>query len=161
MNWELIGDILLATVPLLVIFPSMFALTTWVERKALARIQNRIGPNKVGVPLTPYGGKLSLFGLGQPAADGIKMLFKENIVPTGADRLFHLLAPILSLIPAMLVLCFLPLEFPWLNGRVHGRLGLAKQIFLAGRHASHRTNGQLRNPVGPFCSGRGDDRGQP
>tara|TARA_Y100001968_G_scaffold309623_1_gene329624 strand:+ start:66 stop:1235 length:1170 start_codon:yes stop_codon:yes gene_type:complete len=116
MNWELIGDILLATVPLLVIFPSMFALTTWVERKALARIQNRIGPNKVGVPLTPYGGNLSLFGLGQPAADGIKMLFKENIVPTGADRLFHLLAPILSLIPAMLVLCFLPLEFPWLNG---------------------------------------------
>ena len=115
MNWELIGDILLATVPLLVIFPSMFALTTWLERKALARIQNRIGPNKVGVPLTPYGGKLSLFGLGQPAADGIKMLFKENIVPTGADRLFHLLAPILSLIPAMLVLCFLPLEFPWLN----------------------------------------------
>ena len=106
MNWELTGDILLATVPLLVIFPSMFALTTWVERKALARIQNRIGPNKVGVPLTPYGGKLSLFGLGQPAADGIKMLFKENIVPTGADRLFHLLAPILSLIPAMLVLCF-------------------------------------------------------
>ena len=53
MNGELSGDILLATVPLLVIFPSMFALTTWVERKALARIQNRIGPNKVGVPLTP------------------------------------------------------------------------------------------------------------
>ena len=116
MNLDLIKDILLSTVPLLIIFPTMFALTTWVERKALARIQNRIGPNKVGVPLTPYGGKLSLFGLGQPAADGIKMLFKENIVPTGADRLFHLLAPILSLIPSMLVLCFLPLDFPWLNG---------------------------------------------
>jgi len=115
-NLDLIKDILLATVPLLIIFPTMFALTTWVERKALARIQNRIGPNKVGVPLTPYGGKFSLFGLGQPAADGIKMLFKENIVPTGADRLFHLLAPILSLIPSMLVLCFLPLDFPWLNG---------------------------------------------
>ena len=116
MNLDLIKDILLSTVPLLIIFPTMFALTTWVERKALARIQNRIGPNKVGVPLTPYGGKLSLFGLGQPAADGIKMLFKENIVPTGADRLFHLLAPILSLIPSMLVLCFLPLDFPWLDG---------------------------------------------
>ena len=109
MSFELLLDILIATVPLLVIFPSLFALTTWVERKALARIQNRIGPNNVGIPCT----RISLFGLGQPAADGIKMLFKEDIVPAGADRLFHLLAPILALIPAMLVLCFLPLEFPW------------------------------------------------
>ena len=113
MSFELIKDILIAIVPLLVIFPSLFAFTTWIERKALARIQNRIGPDKVGVPLSDYGGKLSLFGLGQPAADGIKMLFKEDIVPRGADKLFHLLAPILALIPAMLVLCFLPLEFPW------------------------------------------------
>jgi len=113
MSLDLIRDILIATVPLLVIFPTLFAFTTWLERKALARIQNRVGPNKVGVPLTRYGGRFSLFGLGQPLADGIKMLFKENIVPRGADRLFHLLAPILALIPAMLVLCFLPLEFPW------------------------------------------------
>ena len=113
MSFELIKDILIAIVPLLVIFPSLFAFTTWIERKALARIQNRIGPDKVGVPLSDYGGKLSIFGLGQPAADGIKMLFKEDIVPRGADKLFHLLAPILALIPAMLVLCFLPLEFPW------------------------------------------------
>ena len=104
-------DILIATVPLMLIFASLFAFTTWLERKALARIQNRIGPNKVGIPCT----RISLFGLGQPAADGIKMLFKEDIVPRGADRLFHLLAPILALIPAMLVLCFLPLDFPWLN----------------------------------------------
>ena len=104
-------DILIATVPLMVIFASLFAFTTWLERKALARIQNRIGPNKVGIPCT----RISLFGLGQPAADGIKMLFKEDIVPCGADRLFHLLAPILALIPAMLVLCFLPLDFPWVN----------------------------------------------
>ena len=109
MSWELVRDILITTVPLLVIFPSLFAFTTWIERKALARIQNRIGPNKTGVPCT----RISLFGLGQPAADGIKMLFKEDIVPKGADRLFHLLAPIVALIPAMLVLCFLPLEFPW------------------------------------------------
>ena len=113
MSLDLIRDIFIATVPLLVIFPTLFAFTTWLERKALARIQNRIGPNKVGVPLTRYGGRFSLFGLGQPLADGIKMLFKENIVPRDADRLFHLLAPILALIPALLVLCFLPLEFPW------------------------------------------------
>ena len=110
---SLVLDILIATVPLLLIFPTLFAFTTWLERKALARIQNRIGPNKVGVPLTRYGGRFSLFGLGQPMADGIKMIFKENIVPRDADRLFHLLAPILALIPGMLVLCFLPLEFPW------------------------------------------------
>ena len=113
MSLELIRDILVAPVPLLVIFPTLFAFTTWLERKTLARIQNRIGPNKVGVPLTRYGGRFSLFGLGQPLAAGIKMLFKEDIVPRDADRLFHLLAPILALIPAMLVLCFLPLEFPW------------------------------------------------
>ena len=108
---ELLIDILIATVPLMLIFATLFAFTTWLERKALARIQNRIGPNKVGIPCT----RISLFGLGQPAADGIKMIFKEDIVPRGADRLFHLLAPILALIPAMLVLCFLPLDFPWLN----------------------------------------------
>ena len=117
MSFELIKDILIATVPLLVIFPSLFAFTTWMERKALARIQNRIGPNKIGIPCTG----ISLFGLGQPAADGIKMIFKEDIVPRGADKLFHLLAPILALIPAMLILCFLPLEFPWgefISGKV-------------------------------------------
>ena len=108
---DILIDILIATVPLMLIFATLFAFTTWLERKALARIQNRIGPNKVGIPCT----RISLFGLGQPAADGIKMLFKEDIVPRGADRLFHLLAPILALIPAMLVLCFLPLDFPWVN----------------------------------------------
>ena len=75
MSSELLKDILIATVPLLVIFPTLFAFTTWLERKALARIQNRVGPNKVGVPLARYGGRFSLFGLGQPLADGIKMLF--------------------------------------------------------------------------------------
>ena len=114
MSLELLKDILIATVPLLVIFPSLFAFTTWVERKALARIQNRRGPNRVGIPCT----RISLFGLGQPAADGIKMIFKEDIVPRGADRLFHLLAPILALIPAMVVLCFLPLEFPFWNTQI-------------------------------------------
>ncbi len=109
MSLELLTDILIATVPLALIFSTLFAFTTWLERKTLARIQNRIGPNKVGIPCT----RISLFGLGQPAADGIKMIFKEDIVPKGADRLFHLLAPILALIPAMLVLCFLPLKFPW------------------------------------------------
>ena len=111
---DLLLNILIATVPLLVIFPTFFALTTWVERKALARIQNRIGPDKAGIPCTRIG----LFGLGQPAADGIKMLFKEDIVPRDADHLFHLLAPILALIPSMVVLCLLPIDFPFWTGQV-------------------------------------------
>ncbi len=92
---ELVG-ILLSTLPLVSIFAFFFAFTTWLERKGLARIQNRIGPNRVGP-----------FGLFQPIADGIKMLTKEDIVPKVADRFFHLLAPILIMIPAMVSLTFL------------------------------------------------------
>lgn len=70
---------------------------TWFERKLIARIQNRIGPNRVGI-----------FGLLQPFADGVKMLTKEDIVPDGADRSVHLLAPIVVVIPALLVFSVLP-----------------------------------------------------
>ena len=70
---------------------------TWFERKLIARIQNRIGPNRVGI-----------FGLLQPIADGIKMLTKEDIVPEGADRVVHLLAPMVVVIPALLVFSVLP-----------------------------------------------------
>ena len=89
--------IMLAVASLLVIFPGLFALTTWVERKVLARITNRLGPNRVGP-----------FGLLQPVADGIKMLTKEDIVPLGADKPVHTLAPILVLVPAFLALAVVP-----------------------------------------------------
>ncbi len=90
--------VLLSSVPLIAIFPGCFAFTTWLERKGLARIQNRYGPNRVGP-----------FGLFQPIADGIKMLMKEDIVPTRSDKWGHLLAPIFIMIPAMMGLAFLPL----------------------------------------------------
>ncbi|PIQ85496.1 MAG: NADH-quinone oxidoreductase subunit NuoH [Candidatus Omnitrophica bacterium CG11_big_fil_rev_8_21_14_0_20_45_26] len=70
---------------------------TLIERKLLARIQNRFGPNRVGK-----------FGLLQPLADGVKMLTKEDIVPEKADKIAHLLAPILIVIPALLVFAVLP-----------------------------------------------------
>ena len=70
---------------------------TWFERKLISRIQNRIGPNRVGI-----------FGLLQPLADGVKMLTKEDIVPEGADKTVHLLAPLVTVIPALLVFAVLP-----------------------------------------------------
>jgi len=92
-----IVGILLATVPLATVFALTFAFTTWLERKGLARIQNRLGPNRVG----PYG-------LFQPIADGIKMLTKEDIVPRSSDHFFHLIAPLLVMGSSMAALAFIP-----------------------------------------------------
>jgi NADH-quinone oxidoreductase subunit H len=92
-----IVGILLATVPLATIFALAFAFTTWLERKGLARIQNRLGPNRVGP-----------FGLLQPIADGIKMLTKEDIVPRSSDYFFHFIAPLLVMASSMAALAFIP-----------------------------------------------------
>ncbi len=77
--------------------PVIMMYLTWLERKIIARMQNRFGPNRVG-----------LYGLAQPLADGLKMLIKEDIVPEGADRLLHWLAPVVAVIPALLVFAVLP-----------------------------------------------------
>jgi len=81
----------------LAVFLVLFALISVFERKILARIQNRYGPNRVGP-----------FGLLQPAADGVKMLIKEDIVPRGADKVVHFLAPIAMVAPTILALGVVP-----------------------------------------------------
>jgi NADH-quinone oxidoreductase subunit H len=82
---------------LLGVFLTLFALVSVLERKILARIQNRYGPNRVGP-----------FGLFQPIADGIKMLIKEDVVPARADKIMHFLAPILIAAAAILTLGIIP-----------------------------------------------------
>ncbi|MEQ2009557.1 MAG: NADH-quinone oxidoreductase subunit NuoH [Limisphaerales bacterium] len=94
----------LTITPILAVFPLMFALTTVIERKGLGRIQNRIGPNRVGIPLTD----IRLAGFGQFIADGIKSLIKEDVVPRAADKVVHFLAPIALLIPVLLTYSVLP-----------------------------------------------------
>ncbi|MBI5801334.1 MAG: NADH-quinone oxidoreductase subunit NuoH [Verrucomicrobia bacterium] len=94
----------LTITPILAVFPLMFALTTVIERKGLGRIQNRIGPNRVGIPLTD----IRLWGFGQFIADGIKSLIKEDVVPRAADKVVHFLAPIALLIPVLLTYSVLP-----------------------------------------------------
>ncbi len=92
-----LASVVLSIVPILMVFPGLFAFMTIMERKGLGRIQNRLGPNRVG----PYG-------LFQPIADGIKSLIKENIIPLAADKLLYTLAPILLLIPALLAFSVIP-----------------------------------------------------
>src|SRR5881275_1994994 len=82
---------------LLGVFMTLFALISVLERKILGRIQNRYGPNRVGP-----------FGLFQPIADGIKLLIKEDIVPTRADKAVHFLAPVLLAAAAILTLGIIP-----------------------------------------------------
>src|SRR5262245_36489457 len=97
-------SILLSIVPILVVFGGLFAITTVIERKGLGRIQNRRGPNRVGLPFT----RLRLAGFGQFIADGIKALVKEDVVPRGADRVVHFLAPVALVVPVLLAYSVLP-----------------------------------------------------
>ena len=95
---------LLAIAALLAVFGTLFALLTLAERKILGRVQNRPGPNRTGLPFT----KLRLFGLGQPLADAIKMLTKEDLVPRDADHVLHVLAPVALLAFSILTFAVLP-----------------------------------------------------
>lgn len=100
---------------------SATALYTWFERRLLARIQSRLGPNRWGP-----------FGLLQPLADVLKLMVKEDTVPDDADRpLFHL-APIILLVPGLMVFTVIPLgDIPFENGSFLGRLNIGV-LFIVG-----------------------------
>lgn len=91
LEWVIKGAILT------LILVTGFAYTTLYERKLLAKIQVRIGPNRVGP-----GGWL------QPAADGIKLIFKEELIPASADKVLFILAPIITVIPALVIMAVVP-----------------------------------------------------
>ncbi len=91
---------------MIVVLLTGFAYTTWLERKVLGRIQNRYGPNRAG----PYG-------LLQPVADGIKLIFKEELIPEQAEKLIFILAPIITAVPAWIVLAVIPLGVVPMFGR--------------------------------------------
>src|SRR4030066_2229784 len=74
-----------------------FAYLTWYERRALARIQVRVGPNRAGP-----------FGLLQPIADAVKLIFKEELTPGKAEKLIFILAPIITVFPALVITAVIP-----------------------------------------------------
>ncbi len=74
-----------------------FAYLTWYERRALARIQVRIGPNRAGP-----------FGLLQPIADAVKLIFKEELTPAKAYKFVFFLAPILTVVPSIIIAAVIP-----------------------------------------------------
>ncbi len=102
-------SILLSIGPIIAVFGLMFALTTVIERKGLGRIQNRPGPNRVGLPFIAKGPLSHLNGFGQWIADGIKALIKEDVVPRAADKVVHFIAPLSLVAPVMLALSVLPM----------------------------------------------------
>ena len=82
---------------LLAVLLTGFAYLTFYERKVLARIQVRIGPNRAGPG-----------GWFQPLADGLKLIFKEELIPAQSYKLVFILAPIITVIPAFVILAVLP-----------------------------------------------------
>src|SRR6185312_1492479 len=75
-----------------------------LERWIAAWVQDRLGPNRVGVPLT----KIRLFGLGQPLADGLKFILKEEHTPQHVDKFLYFLAPITILAAALSIFAVIP-----------------------------------------------------
>ncbi|TAK25539.1 MAG: NADH-quinone oxidoreductase subunit NuoH [Chloroflexota bacterium] len=101
---EFLFQVAISTVKSLIIIVALltgFAYMTLFERKVAARIQIRFGPNRVGP-----------FGLFQPLADGIKLFFKEDVMPRGADRWVYLAAPCISAMVALAAFAVIPIGPP-------------------------------------------------
>lgn len=88
----LLGVVLITLFPLVLVI-----LLIWFERKIAARVQDRIGPNRVGP-----------FGLVQNIADALKLIIKEDITPAGADRLIYNIAPIIAILSVVLIWAVIP-----------------------------------------------------
>jgi NADH-quinone oxidoreductase subunit H len=94
----------LAALKVLIAFGFLFSIVlvlVWAERRLVARMQNRIGPNRAGPA-----------GMLQTLADGLKLMFKESIDPRRAELGIYLAAPVLALIPALLIFLIIPIGAP-------------------------------------------------
>ncbi|MFN3308094.1 MAG: NADH-quinone oxidoreductase subunit NuoH [Anaerolineales bacterium] len=97
MDWALLTEWTIKSLALILALLGGFAYLTLFERKVLARFQVRIGPNRAGP-----------FGILQPVADGIKLIFKEELIPAKADKIIFILAPIITVVPALVIMAVVP-----------------------------------------------------
>ena len=97
MDWTLIVEWVIKSVLLILILVGGFAYLTLFERKMLARFQVRIGPNRTGPR-----------GFLQPIADAVKLIFKEELTPARAQKVIFVLAPIITVVPAVVVSAVIP-----------------------------------------------------
>lgn len=97
------------TLTFLVTLP-LVPISVYFERRFSAVIQDRVGPNRVGIPLTLFGAKkdFHFFGLIQPMADGVKLFLKEDFTPKHVRKAFYWLAPALTVAPALITLAVIP-----------------------------------------------------
>ncbi len=108
MDWVIWLEWILKGLILCLILLGGFAYLTWYERRALARIQTRIGPNRAGP-----------FGLLQPIADAVKLIFKEELTPARVYKLVFILAPVLTVVPSLIIAAVVPVGTSFtLFGRV-------------------------------------------
>ncbi len=96
-DWGLLAEWAIKSVISCFVLLTGFAYMTYAERKVAALLQTRLGPNRAGP-----------FGFFQPVADGIKLIFKEELIPAGADRVIFILAPIITVVPAFVILAVVP-----------------------------------------------------
>lgn len=109
----LITLVKIVTLTFIVVLP-LVPLSVYFERRFSAIIQDRVGPNRVGIPLTLLGFKqdFRFFGLVQPMADGIKLFLKEDFTPSHVRKAFYWLAPALTVVPALITVCVVPFGSP-------------------------------------------------
>lgn len=97
MDGAMILEWVLKSAFILLFMTAGFAYTTLFERRMIAKFQARIGPNRAG----PWG-------LLQPVADGLKLIFKEELIPAYADKVMFVLAPVITVIPSLIVTAVVP-----------------------------------------------------
>ncbi|HET7519596.1 MAG TPA: NADH-quinone oxidoreductase subunit H, partial [Actinomycetes bacterium] len=100
---EALWDILILLVKVVGVFAALMVtvlITIWIERRVVAFMQTRVGPNRVGP-----------FGILQSLADGIKLFFKEDVRPSSADKVLYAIAPVIMMIPAFLAFTVIPFGF--------------------------------------------------